>query len=69
MKRKAIPAIALRESNRQGGHYFMSLATGKRLHSYNWTRLPPDDVIERVEELANQENQPIQEKVLLKETT
>ena len=59
MKRRAIPAIALQPSNRHGGYYFMSLNSGKRINSYNWNQLPiPDDVIQRVEQLANDENQP-----------
>ena len=34
----------------------MSLYSGKRVHSYNWTDLPIDnDVIHRVEELAKEE--------------
>ena len=37
----------------------MSLLSGKRIHSHNWTELPIDnDVIARVEELASKENQP-----------
>ena len=59
MKHRSVPAIALRSSNESGGHYFMSLLSGKRIHSHNWTELPIDnDVIARVEELASKENQP-----------
>ena len=37
----------------------MSLNTGKMIHSYNWEALPiPDEVVTRVEELAESENQP-----------
>jgi hypothetical protein len=37
----------------------MSLYSGKRLHSYEWKELPiDDDVINRVEELANREDDP-----------
>ena len=58
MKHRSVPAIALRSSNESGGHYFMSLLSGKRIHSHNWTELPFDnDVIVRVEELASKENQ------------
>ena len=32
MKRRSVPAIALRRSNSAGGHYFMSLYSGKRIH-------------------------------------
>jgi hypothetical protein len=59
MKARSVPAIALGPSNEWGGHYFMSLFSGKRLHSYNWHELPIDDaVIDRVHELADIENQP-----------
>ena len=39
--------------NLQGGYYFISLATGKRLNRNMWTALPmPNDVIERTNFLA-----------------
>ena len=60
MKSRSVPGIALGPSNEWGGHYFMSLYTGKRLHSYHWKSLPMDkDVIDRVHELASAEKQPI----------
>ena len=60
MKSRAVPAIALRRSNNAGGHYFMSLYSGKRIHGYKWKELPIDDyVINRVEELAEAEDQPV----------
>ena len=35
------------------GQHFMSLNTGKRIHSKNWDQLPIDDfVIDKVKELA-----------------
>jgi hypothetical protein len=38
----------------------MSLSTGRRLHCYQWTELPvPDYVIDRVEEMATKEKQPV----------
>jgi KUP system potassium uptake protein len=59
-KARSIGAIALKPSNERGGYYFMSLSTGKRLHCYQWTELPvPDYVIDRVEDMAAQEDQPI----------
>ena len=59
-KPRAVPAIALRMSNNAGGHYFMSLHTGKRIHGFQWDELPIDDhVIERVEALAEEQNQPL----------
>jgi Reverse transcriptase (RNA-dependent DNA polymerase) len=47
-------AIALRPTgNQQGGYFFMSLTTGRRLSRNQWTELPmPNDVIERVHSLA-----------------
>lgn len=60
MKRRGVPAIALRESNEAGGHYFMSLYTGKELHSNSWDELPIDDeVIAKVDALALAEKQPL----------
>ena len=43
MKRRSVPAIALNESNEAGGHYFMSLYTGKRIHAEDWDKQPIDD--------------------------
>ena len=47
-------AIALRPmGNAQGGWFFMSLQTGRRLCRFQWTPLPmPQDVITRVEKMA-----------------
>ena len=36
MKGRATPAIVLRMSNNDGGYFFMSLHTGKRIHGYQW---------------------------------
>ena len=59
MDARSMPAIALNSSNEHGGHYFMSLYSGKRIHSYEWKELPIDeDVIDRVEELAETEEAP-----------
>ena len=53
MKIKIVPAIGLNKSNYHGGHYFMSLYTGKRLHGYPWKELPIyDDIISQVRDLA-----------------
>lgn len=51
-------AIAMRPTgNVQGGYYFMSLTTGRRLNRYRWTQLPmPQDVIDRVGMLARRQN-------------
>ena len=60
MKPRKVPCIALGPSNEWGGHYFMSLYTGKRIHSYDWDEVPIDeDVIARVETLAEEEGQPL----------
>ena len=54
MATRTTGAIALRPTgNAQGGYYFMSLTTGRRLNRYQWTPLPmPQDVINRVHILA-----------------
>jgi len=58
-KPRSIGAIALKQSNERGGYYSMSLSTGRRIHCYQWTELPiPDYVIDRVESLAEGEDQP-----------
>ena len=51
---RTIGAIALRPTgNNQGGHYFFSLESGRRINRSKWTSLPmPSDVIKRVHELA-----------------
>ena len=60
MRKRGVPAIALKASNDVGGFYFMSLYTGKKIHGYIWNEIPiDDDVISRVEELADKENQPL----------
>ena len=60
MKRRSVPSIALRESNENGGYFFMSLHTGKRLHSNKWDELPIDDeIIKAVENIAEEQGQPL----------
>jgi hypothetical protein len=51
-------AIALRPTgNEQGGYYFLSLTTGRRLNRNCWTALPmPADVNDRVHTLARRSN-------------
>lgn len=48
------PAIALNSTgNQQGGVYFLSLTTGKKVSRRNWTELPIDqDIIETVHDIA-----------------
>ena len=56
MKKRSVPAIALKASNEEGGYFFMSLYTGKRLHSYIWEETPIDqDTIDRADQLAREE--------------
>lgn len=56
---RSVAAIALRASNNRGGYYFMSLESGRRIHSFVWRELPiPDYVAKRVEELAESEDAP-----------
>ena len=53
MKKRSVPAISLKASNEEGGYFFMSLYTGKRLHSYIWEEMPIDqETIDRVDQLA-----------------
>lgn len=58
MSTRTTGAIALRPTgNAQGGFYFMSLTTGRRLSRNHWTMLPmPQDVIDRVHVLARRQN-------------
>lgn len=58
MASRTVGAIALRPTgNAQGGHYFLSLATGRLIVRNHWTELPaPADAIERVEKLAENKN-------------
>jgi hypothetical protein len=54
MVTRTVGALALRPTdNAQGGYYFYSLATGRRLNWTHWTELPmPDSVHDRVHALA-----------------
>ena len=59
MKPRAVPSIALKSADGYMRHYFMSLHSGKQIHSKKWTELPIDqEVIDRVEELGADEGQP-----------
>ena len=60
MRSRTVGAICLGPSgNEQGGHYFMSLATGRRLHRDRWTALPmPSDAIDRVNALGRRNKMP-----------
>ncbi len=58
MNTRTTGAIALRPTgNSQGGYYFFSLSTGRRLNRNRWTELPmPAEVIARVQVLALRNN-------------
>ena len=51
---RTTPAIALIPTgNVQGGYFFMSLRTGKRLHRRKWTELPTtEEIIKKVHAFA-----------------
>ena len=57
---RTVGAIALYPSgNAQGSWYFMSLATGERIHRYQWTALPlGQDTINLVHVLARNQEMP-----------
>ena len=55
-KERRVSAICLRPSNNQGGYYFMSLNSGRKIHGFKFTELAmPQQVIDRVHELAQNE--------------
>ena len=59
MRPRAVPSIALKSADGSKRHYFMSLHSGKQIHSKKWTELPIDqEVIDRVEEIGADEGQP-----------
>ena len=56
---RTVAAIALNAANESGGYYFMSLETGKRIHSKQWDVLPiSNNVIDTVNDLGNEQQQP-----------
>jgi hypothetical protein len=58
MRARTVGAIALRPTgNQQGGYYFYSLLSGRRLHRTHWTELPmPAEAKDRVHALARRAN-------------
>jgi hypothetical protein len=58
---RTLGAIATNPTgNTSGDYFFMSLATGKRIHHRAWTVIPiSDSVISRVEAIAFNENMPL----------
>jgi hypothetical protein len=63
MQTRTTGAIILTATgNAQGGYYFLSLATGRKLSRQQWDALPvpmPDGVIAAVENMARAEQQPL----------
>jgi len=58
MNERSLPCIALSQSNLSGGNYFLSLETGKRIHSNSWKELPIDDnVLSMTDKWAEREGQ------------
>ena len=52
---RSVPAISLKVSNEEVRYYFMSLYSGKRIHSYISEEIPIDqDTIDRVEQLTRE---------------
>ena len=54
MEARIEPEITLKPSNELGGYYFMSLKTGRQVHSYHWKIIPTTDyIIKQVHALAD----------------
>jgi hypothetical protein len=60
MEARTTGSICLGPSgNDQGGHYFLSLTSGRRLHRHRWTSLPlPNDARHRIGQLGRAQNMP-----------
>ena len=60
MSEQTMGAICLGPNgNQQGGHWFLSLATGQRITRHRWTELPmPQEVIQRVNQLGREQKMP-----------
>ena len=53
LKCRSVPRISLRQSNKDGGQFFISLYTGKYTHRDTWVELPIDDnIVKWVDDLA-----------------
>ena len=60
MKKKECTNNRFKSVKLGGGCFFMSLYTGKRLHSYIWEEIPINqDTIDRVDQLEREEKQPV----------
>ena len=58
-KERRTSAICLRPFNNQGGYYFMSIRTNRRIHGYRFTELSmPQHIIDRVYQLNDDEGAP-----------
>ena len=53
------PAIALCPSNEHGGHHFMNIATGAKIHAFYWKELPiSDEMVEAVNKIGRDQGIP-----------
>ena len=53
MQSRTVGVIATRPSNDEGGYYFVSLSTGKRIICRSWTRMSmPTEVIAQVHSMS-----------------
>ena len=58
MSERSEKAISLGTLKDSGAHYFMLLKTGKKIKCHRWEELPiTQEVVDRVEQLAREENQ------------
>lgn len=60
MNERTVGGICLGPTgNNQGTHYFISLASGKRIHGTDWIELPmPSDVMERINQFGKEQGFP-----------
>ena len=60
MNERTVGGICLGPTgNNQGTHYFISLASGKRIHGTDWIEMPmPTDVIERINQFGKEQGFP-----------
>ena len=59
MNHRSIPSIAVRKSNKDGGHLLILIYTGKEIHIYDCMESPIDDnIVKSVEDLAKIEKHP-----------
>ena len=59
-KRRSVPTISPKEYNEYGRHYFISLHTGKFIHSIPWEEISIDEeLIQSVEKSEEREGKPL----------